>query len=251
MTLEVSAPIFPLLPDEHHCPTGYSLPKRKRNKVALDIPILATTFSVSLVYEEKSYINITEKNCSSIENPQATENDNKIICCDLAVLGVLSPYTLLPHVTIMEISKDRYLPGPESFSEIEWLKISDLAKRVPINGVIHYAVQCCGFNWSPFAWGKLEEKMSCQSIVTKIHMMIWQWSSMALTESFHLKADIPKVKQDCFFTNEYNSPFACLILKELRIELADSCNETCGSRGVFIPFYIFRFFIFINQFFCI
>lgn len=73
---------------------------------------------------------------------------------------------------IMEISNDRYLPGPESFDDNEWQKVSDLARRVVISmkkvnadqlgiyseKVLPFAIQCCGFNWSLFAWGKLRRK---------------------------------------------------------------------------------------------
>lgn len=69
-------------------------------------------------------------------------------------------------------------------------------------------------------------------------MMIWQWSEMA--EKVHLKEDIPKVNQDFFFNNEYNSAFASLVLKELKIELAHSKKATFGPRGVFIPFDLLR-----------
>lgn len=149
---------------------------------------------------------------------------------------------------IMELSDNRYLPGPESFSPKEWLMLSDLAKRVVIsmkrtNDIHHkihedkrfkFAAQCCGFNWSPFAWGKLEEKMSCQSIISKFHLMVWQWSSFALTNTIDHNDEIPKNKQDFFFNNNYNVLFAELVLKELGIN--EKGQIKCGPRGLFIPF---------------
>ena len=104
MALEVSAPIIPLLPDEHHYPAGYSLSKRKRNKDALDISTLTTTFRESLVYEEKAIIKIKNGNKIQPGNNEPSENNEIIIYSDLVVLDVLSPYTLLPHVIIMELS---------------------------------------------------------------------------------------------------------------------------------------------------
>ena len=68
-----------------------------------------------------------------------------------------------------------------------------------------------------FAWGMLEEKMSCQSIISKFHLMVWQWSSFALINIIDNEDQIPKNKQDFFFNNNYNALFAKLVLKELGI----------------------------------
>lgn len=253
MIFTVSAPLIPLLPDGEHYPKDFTLPKRQRNEDALDIKRLITIFRKSLVYEEKSTIIVNKKNNTNKTNKTTSETDNQNINndniqSDLAVLGVLSPYSLLPHVMIMEMSENRYLPGPESFSEAEWQKVADLAKRVVIsmknlndiqqkdheNKKYQYAAQCCGFNWSPFAWGSLEEKMSCQSIISKFHMMIWQWSSLALNNNIDHEVHIPPNKQQFFFKNEYNAIFAQLVLNELGISAKSPVN--CGPRGLFIPF---------------
>lgn len=251
MTFTVSAPLIPLLPDGNHYPQGYSLPKRQRNKDALDIPRLIKIFRQSLLYEEKSKIKLESKNNTEQNYEDESykyQQDEEYIESDLAVLGVLSPYSLLQHVMIMEISDNRYLPGPESFCEEEWKKISDLSERVvhlmkkTNNVLLHhrnnkkfqYAAQCCGFNWSPFAWGEIEEKMSCQSIISKFHMMIWQWSYADLLKGANFKANLPEEKEQFFFYNDYNKHFAKLVLNELGIMKEDRIE--CGPRGLFIPF---------------
>ena len=146
----------------------------------------------------------------------------------------------------MEMSENRYLPGPESFNDEEWLKLSEIARKVVISMKnsteksdssikTRYGAQCCGFNWSPFAWGQIEEKMSCQSITTKFHLMIWQWSYSDLKDSINNKVEIPKNKEEFFFNNEYNELFARLVLKELKIE-SENDRIVCGPRGLFVPF---------------
>lgn len=246
---KISAPLMPLLPDGQGYPKGYTLPKRKRNQDALNLKLLTERFRESMIYEEKSKFTI-EYNGKVNSREDSTLKQE--IQSDLGVIEVLSPYSLLPHVMIMELSDNRYLPGPESFSTEEWIKISDLTNRV-VNTMkkmndLHsdqmfgdgfdYKVQCCGFNWSPYAWGRLEETNSCQSIISKFHMMIWQWLHIdqAIPES-----DIPEKKRPFFFTNKYNEPFAKLILKALKID--QNSAAICGPRGVFIPFELLRDFI--------
>ncbi|KAK8843904.1 hypothetical protein M9Y10_024986 [Tritrichomonas musculus] len=248
MIFTILAPLIPLLPDGQHYPDGFSLPKRMRNMDALDIPRLTKKFRESLVYEEINPISIETKNDydQNKNNNQLNSKSYKTIQSDIAVLGVLSPYSLLQHVMIMEMSDNRYLPGPESFSEEEWLKLSEIARRVVIsmksqekiqsNGKLQYGAQCCGFNWSPFAWGQAEEKMSCQSITTKFHLMIWQWSQSDLKESLTQKVEIPKNKEEFFFKNGYNELFAKLILNELKIDADENGEIICGPRGLFLPF---------------
>ncbi|OHS97020.1 hypothetical protein TRFO_36828 [Tritrichomonas foetus] len=220
---KVSCPLIPLLPDGEGYPPGFSLPKRQRNEDALNLPQLTKIFRDSLIYESKE--------------------DSKL---DLCVLGVLSPYSLLSHVMVIELSENRFLPGPESFSDSEWEKLSKLSIHV-INSLKHKKNNiCCGFNWSPFSWGKLEERGGCQSITTKFHMMIWEWPIIHdddfIQDIFH---EIPPKHRHVFFDNSYNVPFARLLFKTIKnASVFDEKVENTSEfferaeftpRGLFLP----------------
>lgn len=102
-----------------------------------------------------------------------------------SLLAVLSPYTPLEHVMLMETSMaaPRYLPGPESgaLSRAEGTALcafladtaavlARLARARAPDATLHV-----GYNWSPRAWGAGEERMGFQSIPTKLHLHAWTW----------------------------------------------------------------------------
>ena len=108
---------------------------------------------------------------------------------------------------VMEISPNRFLPGPESFTKSEWLKFSELSHKVfKSMNLVHqknHTKNCfstfCGFNWSPYSWGLFEERGGCQSITSKFHMMIWQWPKIELINDH---SQLPKNHQKIFFENK-------------------------------------------------
>lgn len=212
-----SCPIIPLLPDGKGYPQNFQLPKRQRYADALNLPQLTQIFRESIIYES---INETD--------------DNQI--SDLAVLNVLSPYSLLCHVMVCELSPNRFLPGPESFTKSEWLKFSELSHKVfKSMNLVHqknHTKNCfstfCGFNWSPYSWGLYEERGGCQSITTKFHLMIWQWPQITKTSQCDI---LPEKHRQIFLENNYNESFGKLIGKSLGYK-----SFEVGPRGIFIPF---------------
>jgi hypothetical protein len=205
----VCCPLIPLLKEGEGYPPGYSLPLRQRPHNSLDIPSLCSAFRESLLYESISR------------------------GLDLAVVGVLSPYTTLTHVMITELSPDRYLPGPESFSESEFALLLNLCRRV-LSALANnlFSVQCMGFNWSPFSWGLVEERGGCQSVMTKFHMMLWQWNDLTLEP----RDDLSPSHQHVYELNAYNVPFAHLVL--LRAQWVVDRSELFDRTG-FTPHRLF------------
>lgn len=218
---DLSCPLIPLLPKGKGYPEGFKLPKRQRNADALDLPKLTNIFRESVIFEAS----------------KETSNSKK---SNLCVLSVLSPYSLLTHVMITELSQDRFLPGPESFHNDEWEQISVLAmnviKKIDIltkqNENLNLSAHtiCCGFNWSPYSWGEFEEKGGCQSITTKFHLMIWQWPLIIQNRIKSSWNELPKKHRLIFFENLYNAPFARLLARELSLS-----EFECNPRGLFVP----------------
>jgi hypothetical protein len=137
---------------------------------------------------------------------------------------------------ITELSPHRYLPGPESFSDVEFSKLIGLALKIQraISSNEH-TVDCFGFNWSPFSWGEIEERGGCQSVMTKFHLMAWQWNNL----TFEMVSDLPPVYEVVFRTNLYNAPFARLVnLKCSKLfDGAELFSEPVFSAvGLFLPF---------------
>ena len=79
----VCCPLIPLVDEGKGYPKDYQLPKRQRPVDSLNIPRLCSVLRESLLYEEV--------------------HDN----LDLAVVGVLSPYTLGLHVMVIDLSPNR------------------------------------------------------------------------------------------------------------------------------------------------
>ena len=206
----VCCPLIPLMEDGKGYPENYELPKRQRPRDSLNIPQLCLVLRESLLYE------VVEETV------------------DLGVVGVLSPYTLGSHVMVTELSPNRYCPGPESFTPAEFRSLTGLCSRVLKCSESDSSVRCMGFNWSPYAWGEIEERGGCQSVMTKFHMMIWEWDNYELET-----VEIPATHHEVFGMNEYNEPFAKLVWMECEELVRRSCifgNCSFGSRGLFIPF---------------
>ena len=204
-------PLVPLLPDGEGYPPNFELPKRQRNVDSLDIPTLTKKFRESLIYEKN--------------------NDN----CDLCVLGVLSPYSTLSHVMVLELSPNRFLPGPESFSENEWANLTNIAFNV-VESMKNTdcSTICCGFNWSPYSWGRIEERGGCQSISTKFHLMIWNWPNVS-ENLVDLSTTSPRFRF-IFSENKYNIIFAKLLAKRINSTFPESDFKfEFSPRGLFIP----------------
>jgi hypothetical protein len=137
---------------------------------------------------------------------------------------------------VTELSPHRYLPGPESFSDAEFTLLLNLCSRV-VEGIAdnEHTVDCIGFNWSPFSWGTVEERGGCQSVMTKFHMMIWQWNKLKLEEV----PDLPVGHQIVYASNTYGVPFARIVwIKCCEIfERTDLFSEPeFNARGLFLPF---------------
>lgn len=210
----VICPLIPLFPDGQKYEENYQLPLRQRPQHSLNIPYLTCVLRGETIYEQK---------------------DSKT---DLAVVGTLSPYSLLTHVMIIELSPNRYLPGPTSFDETEFSKITKLAIRIIDESKTNeHTIQCVGYNWSQNSWGTEEEKGGCQSLMTKFHLMIWQWNNVSL-ENIN---DIPDEHKRIFQMNDYNVPFAKLLygtINELITETNLFDEPIYGPRGLLLPFKI-------------
>lgn len=193
--------------------------KRNRQKDSLDLDSLITNLSDSIIYQ-KHYNDI-----------------------NIGVLHVLSPYTNLLHIMLMEISKTKYLPSIELMSNSEWNSFCNLSSRI-----LKYLldnkneVTNIGFNWSPYSYGELEEIAGGQSITTKFHMMIWQWNEIKFS---NLTEEIISEKHKILFYNDYNAIFGKIVYdnlyknEKLNIFLDNFFNKdeaAFNSLGLFLPF---------------
>jgi hypothetical protein len=97
-----------------------------------------------------------------------------------SIISVLSPYTPLQHVMIMETSSQRYLPGIEKIGDKEGDALTPIFNEIIkfIKDQDQIRTIGWGYNWSPRSWGSQEEKTGFQSIPTKWHTMIWGWPSL-------------------------------------------------------------------------
>lgn len=90
------------------------------------------------------------------------------------VAAVLSPYTPLFHVMLLDSSK-RYMPDPTFLSPQEgdglmkiWQRIVSFQEGLKGTKAINV-----GYNWSPRSYGEAEEKGGFQSLTTKWHLQFW------------------------------------------------------------------------------
>lgn len=97
-----------------------------------------------------------------------------------SVVSVFSPYTPDLHVMLLEASADRYLPAPEQLQPDEGERLMALWSALAelLGARESCDTLCVGYNWSPRAWGKVEERGGFQSLPTKWHPMFWSWPEM-------------------------------------------------------------------------
>jgi len=162
------------------------------------------------------------------------------------VLYAKSPYSPSIHVMVMELSKNRILPGPEHIPIREGehvMKLCSLlldftSKQNDVDA-IHF-----GYNWSPRSWGWIEEKCGFQSIIGKWHPMIFGWPDFS-NENSYIKWISPKSlslnEQRIIGNNRYGKQFGLLIQHEIKEVLRehetifDHKKYSVDGRGLIIP----------------
>eukprot|EP01135_Chromosphaera_perkinsii_P001775 Nk52_evm44s210 gene=Nk52_evmTU44s210 len=115
-----------------------------------------------------------------------------------SLVNVLSPYSNLVHLMVVETSSYRYLPAPETVSVQEGGEVLGLVKATiremyrfdfawedrpnaslnartvgdeeGVDGPVYF-----GYNWAPRAFNGDNEMSGYQSVKTKLHFMIWRW----------------------------------------------------------------------------
>ncbi|MCX6624227.1 MAG: hypothetical protein NTY38_24830 [Acidobacteria bacterium] len=179
-----------------------------------------------------------------------------------AVVSVLHPYTATPHVMLLDVSGNRYVPGPESIQGFE----GDLVFRVAAlaaqclcrNGFVD---RCCvGYNWSPYSWGEgLEEHGGFQSVPTLFHLMLWGWGPLpeegkqwvfndSIVEWVKVK-ELDARQYRMLVANDYGRPFGAMMAREIEktfaqshippgplTKLLDPSAWRFDERGLIMPF---------------
>jgi len=171
-----------------------------------------------------------------------------------SVISVFSPYSPDIHVMLMETSKNRYLPGPETVPDEEGdLLMKLLAKIIEfIAGREENATFYAGYNWSPRSWGDAEERTGFQSIPTKWHPMLWGWPSLPNStglDTKHAKAvpfdQLSSQDRRMLGDNDYGIPFGRFFIKMIEGVFAKNAefqalfpfdNWQANGLGASIPF---------------
>ena len=193
--------------------------KRSRPINALDLESLMDEFSDSILFKKK----FNELN--------------------IGVLHVLSPYTNLLHIMLMEMSKNIYLPSIELMSKNQWNNFCEVSEKI-LKYLINNKneITNIGFNWSPYSYGEFEEIEGGQSITTKFHMMIFQWDKINFMK---LSENEISQKHKILFYNNYNELFGKVIFDKIYNNEKLKCFlEKCfnkndvvfNSLGLFLPF---------------
>lgn len=141
-----------------------------------------------------------------------------------SLTSVYSSYSPDIHVMFLEASPNRYIPGPERIPAREGNRLMELwaatlasiARRKTVSS-IHV-----GYNWSPRAWGKEEEKTGFQSLPTKWHPHLWGWPALDNLSGKKVwyagEVDIESLSQQerrLLGDNNYAKPFGLLIKKRM------------------------------------
>ena len=170
-----------------------------------------------------------------------------------SVVAVYSPYSPDVHVMVIETHVHRYLPGPEWISDSEgnalmdiWTSILEFVAEREESDTIYV-----GYNWSPRAWGKEEEKTGLQSIPTKWHAMIWVWppfpksnEKSQYAEWIEFQSLSPNI-QRLMGKNTYAVSFCQLILQRLEsafpegsqfVELFPPEDWRNDERSIYVDF---------------
>jgi hypothetical protein len=154
---------------------------------------------------------------------------NELMTLDVAgrpwsVTSVYSSYTPDIHVMLIETNPHRYISGPEGVLEDEgnrlmelWAAILDLIGKRKTVATVH-----AGYNWSPRAWGKEEEKTGFQSIPTKWHPHLWGWPAfdkVSFGKKWYARVDtasLPPQLRRLLGDNNYALPLGRLIQERMR-----------------------------------
>jgi len=180
MIFSVSCPLFPYEKGSNNSKT---LPQRMRPDDCLSL----------------------EKLCSVLKKALVNELEYKEI--KISIVSVVSPYTHLCHVMLLNLDSNLYIPSIERCSPEIARCFFDSALNILNNLGTNNCCQCVGYNWSPYSYGIEEEKGGAQSVTTKLHISVWQWEEL---KKIDLK-DIPKQNQHVFGYNDYLEPFSMII----------------------------------------
>jgi hypothetical protein len=151
-----------------------------------------------------------------------------------SLVSVLSSYSPDIHIMLIETSDRRYISGPEQIPTGEgevlvklWAAILELISKRKSIASIH-----AGYNWSPRAWGKEEERTGFQSLPTKWHPHLWGWPALDKKTSFVRKIDAAAIEPEerrLLGDNKYAKPFSKLIKKRM--------EETFSRDSLFCRFF--------------
>jgi hypothetical protein len=167
-----------------------------------------------------------------------------------SLTSVFSSYSPDVHVMFLESSDDRYIPGPERIPDREgerlmklWAAtLESISKRKTIT-TVH-----AGYNWSPRAWGKEEEKTGFQSLPTKWHPHLWGWPAFGKSSSFARSVETSTLapgERRLLGDNNYAKPFGLLIKKRMTetfprgslfCKLFPQRNWHIDGRGIYTRF---------------
>lgn len=159
------------------------------------------------------------------------------------VVAALSPYNGDPesvHVMVIDMSR-RYLPDPHRVPLDEGNavmqtggKIVEFLEKQPNSRSIHF-----GYNWSPRAYredGGGEEKGGYQSLTTKLHFQVWNFTSDPKTAPLD---SLPEGVRWAIIGDEYKKLAAELVCKPVLerhgASILDTSRIEIDSRGVRMP----------------
>lgn len=150
-----------------------------------------------------------------------------------SVVAVLSPYSSLFHVMVVDLSK-RYNPDPVRIENQEgnelmslWSEIAEFQKGIRGTEAVHI-----GYNCSPRSFGVEEEKGGFQTMVTKIHPQFW--NSEKATEFVSLNTLVPSM-QMALKGNSYNRLFGEFLkdfLERQEFGILDLDKINIDNRGI-------------------
>ncbi|OVE78670.1 hypothetical protein BVY01_04735 [bacterium I07] len=195
---------IPLFPYQRALNKQAGLTRRIRPEDALDLPFMISQLEPSIL------------------------NTTQIETYPWSLVSVMSPYSMDSHVMLMETSSDRYIPSPERVSVNEGEGVIKRAARVLDfmseqyqEGTVHV-----GYNWSPRAWGEMEEKTGFQSIPSKWHLSIWNWAPFPLSSENNSNVSRVPWKEAGFALrrilgeNNYVRPLGRLLIRRLQYTMS-------------------------------
>ncbi len=167
-----------------------------------------------------------------------------------SLASVFSSYSPDIHVMFLEASPNRYIPGPEIIPDREgeglmklWAATLELIAKRKTVATLH-----AGYNWSPRAWGREEEKTGFQSLPTKWHPHLWGWPAFGKLSSFARPIETSTLtpqERRLLGDNNYAKPFGVLIKKRMAetfskgslfYKLFPRRNWRIDGRGIYARF---------------